>query len=166
MADVHSPERRSENMRAIGNKNTRPEITLRKLLFARGLRYRLHTGHLPGKPDIVLPKYRVAIFVHGCFWHRHDCYLFKWPQTRTAFWAGKLAHNAARDQRHVASLTEAGWRVLTVWECALKGRLRWDKEELVTYLETWIRTGSMLAAPAEVRHVLAAAAPPERRSPS
>lgn len=138
MSDVHSPERRSKNMRAIRSKNTNVELTLRKLLFARGFRFRLHVNSLPGKPDIVLPKYRTAIFVHGCFWHGHDCYLFKLPSTRTEFWRTKISQNQQRDVRHTLALMQAGWRVLYVWECALKGRLKWDEEELADRLENWI----------------------------
>nr|WP_315254400.1 DNA mismatch endonuclease Vsr [uncultured Duganella sp.] len=141
MSDVHSPESRSKNMRAIRGKNTHPEVVLRKLLFARGFRFRLHVKTLPGKPDIVLPKHRVVILVHGCFWHGHNCYLFKLPISRRDFWATKIAQNQTRDRRDVTALLHDGWRVLCVWECALKGRLRWNPEELVDRIASWIRSG-------------------------
>lgn len=153
MTDVHGPEGRSRNMRAIRNKNTRPEVALRKLLFARGFRFRLHVDSLPGTPDIVLPRFHVAIFVHGCFWHGHDCYLFKLPQTRKEFWEKKITQNQSRDQRDLDALVRAGWRVLVVWECALKGRLSWSQGDLGDYLEAWMRTEPCPAGPAEIRHV-------------
>jgi DNA mismatch endonuclease (patch repair protein) len=153
MVDVHSPERRSRNMRAIRGKNTSPELTLRKLLFARGLRFRLHARTLPGNPDIVLPKYRVAIFVHGCFWHGHNCYLFKLPTSRREFWLTKISQNRQRDSRHTQALLESGWRVLCVWECALKGRLKWGPEELGDCITTWIHSSFTEQTNAEIKHL-------------
>lgn len=120
MVDVHTPEARSRNMRAIRNKDTKPELLIRKALHTRGFRYRLGGAGLPGHPDIVLPKYRTAIFIHGCFWHGHNCKYFKLPATRTEFWAGKIRSNQERDQRSTSLLVEQGWSVLTVWECSLK----------------------------------------------
>lgn len=138
MVDVHSPDRRSANMRAIRNKDTDPEMQLRRLLFARGFRFRLHVRSLPGSPDIVLPKYQVAIFVHGCFWHGHDCHLFKVPATRTEFWMQKIQSNRDRDLRDVPKLLAAGWRVLTIWECSLKGKQRRATTDVIDEVETWI----------------------------
>lgn len=152
MADVHSPESRSKNMRAIRAKNTNPELILRKLLFARGLRFRLHVNALPGKPDIVLPKYRVAILVHGCFWHGHNCYLFKLPKTRREFWEAKIMQNKQRDTRDSDALIQAGWSVLCVWECALKGRLKWDANELADRISTWIFCNSGETKVIEIKH--------------
>lgn len=120
MVDVHTPEARSRNMRAIRNKDTKPELLIRKALHARGYRYRLGGSGLPGHPDIVLPKYKTVIFINGCFWHGHDCKYFKLPATRTEFWADKIKSNQERDQRSVSRLLELGWTVLTVWECSLK----------------------------------------------
>ncbi|MDN2701219.1 DNA mismatch endonuclease Vsr [Janthinobacterium sp. SUN100] len=142
MTDVHSPERRSRNMRSIRSKNTVPEMMLRKLLFSRGFRFRLHVADMPGKPDIVLPKYRVAVFMHGCFWHGHGCYLFKLPQARREFWAEKIRQNLERDLRAMQQLRVGGWRVLVVWECALKGRLKQAPVALGDQLEAWIRDNS------------------------
>lgn len=94
---------------------------MRKSLHARGLRYRLGGAKLPGRPDIVFPKYRTVVFVHGCFWHGHDCPLYRLPKTRTEFWADKIGKNRVRDERVVQELVSAGWRVLTIWECSLRG---------------------------------------------
>lgn len=152
MTDVHSPESRSKNMRAIRAKNTNPELILRKLLFARGLRFRLHVNTLPGKPDIILPKYRVAILVHGCFWHGHNCYLFKLPVNRREFWRTKISQNKQRDIRDMEALQQAGWSVLCVWECALKGRLKWDANELGDRITTWISCSAGKAEMIEVKH--------------
>ena len=108
-------------MSAIRGKNTKPERAVRGYLHARGFRYRLHRSDLPGKPDLVLPKYRLAIFVHGCFWHRHEgCFYATSPATRKNFWRDKLEGNAARDKRQQEALLQAGWRVLVIWECGLK----------------------------------------------
>lgn len=141
MSDVLNQESRSKNMRAIRGKNTQPELILRKLLFSRGFRFRLHVKTMPGKPDIVLPKYRVAIQVHGCFWHGHECYLFKLPISRSDFWRTKIIQNRLRDIRHTDALLKSGWRVLCVWECALKGKLRWNHDELCEQISRWILCG-------------------------
>jgi len=120
MTDVHSPEVRSRNMRSIRSANTKPEIFVRKALHAAGLRYRLGGGGLPGRPDIVLPRYRTAIFVHGCFWHGHDCKYFKLPHTRRDFWQNKIGANQQRDQTVSGLLLELGWSVIVIWECATR----------------------------------------------
>jgi DNA mismatch endonuclease (patch repair protein) len=125
MTDVHTPATRSYNMSQIKGKNTKPEMLVRQYLHAQGLRYRLHTKDLPGKPDLVLPKYKTVVFVHGCFWHKHDgCRYFVIPKTRTEFWMNKIGRNVANDIRQQQELAAAGWRVLTVWECELKPAVR------------------------------------------
>jgi DNA mismatch endonuclease, patch repair protein len=120
--DVHPKSIRSKNMAAIGSKNTKPELILRRALHKKGFRYRLHTKVNGGKPDLILKQYNAAVFVHGCFWHKHNCEKFKWPKTREAFWKQKLISNQQRDQRIIKSLNDDGWRVAVVWECALSGR--------------------------------------------
>jgi len=120
MVDVVDPATRSRMMSNIRGKNTKPELLVRKYLHARGLRYRLHVKNLPGKPDLVFPKYRTVVFVHGCFWHHHaGCKYATMPSSRPGFWANKLSDNVARDQYQYAALTELGWRVFVVWECEL-----------------------------------------------
>jgi DNA mismatch endonuclease, patch repair protein len=121
MADVHEPETRSYNMSQISGKDTKPEMIVRKFLHANGFRYRLHVKDLPGKPDLVLPKYNSVIFVHGCFWHAHEgCKFFKIPQTRTEWWREKLFGNKLRDEKRISELKDIGWNVIAVWECELK----------------------------------------------
>lgn len=120
--DSLTPEQRSAQMSRIRGSNTKLEVLVRKGLHARGLRYRLGGAKLPGRPDIVLPKYRTVVFVHGCFWHGHDCPLYRLPKTRPEFWADKIGKNRARDQRVTCELEAMGWRVLTVWECSLRGQ--------------------------------------------
>lgn len=121
MADTITPERRSWNMSRIRGRNTGPELRLRSLLHRAGFRFRLHANELPGKPDIILPKYRTAIFVHGCFWHRHEgCRNATTPSTRSEFWQAKFDSNVIRDERSRSALQTAGWTVFTVWECELK----------------------------------------------
>lgn len=121
MVDTITRERRSWNMSRITGRNTRPELRLRSLLHRAGFRFRLHAKELPGRPDIVLPKYRTVIFVHGCFWHRHQgCRNATMPSTRTEFWQSKFDSNVTRDIRNRAALQAAGWTVFTVWECELE----------------------------------------------
>jgi DNA mismatch endonuclease (patch repair protein) len=121
MADVHSKEIRSKNMAAIKGKNTRPEMLVRKFLYAHGYRYRLHDKKLPGKPDIVLPKYKTVIFVHGCFWHGHkNCKYFVVPKTRTEWWLNKINGNIANDVKAAKALKKEGWKIINLWECGLK----------------------------------------------
>lgn len=121
MADTLTSERRSWNMSRIRGRDTGPELMLRSLLHRAGFRFRLHAKQLPGRPDIILPRYRTAIFVHGCFWHRHPgCRNATTPSTRREFWQAKFDGNISRDARNQAELEAAGWTVLTVWECELK----------------------------------------------
>lgn len=118
--DVHSPETRSYNMSRIRGKDTKPEVKLRSLLHSEGYRFRLHDNRLPGKPDIVLPKYKAAIFVNGCFWHRHEgCRYSSMPQTRQDFWKKKFSETVLRDRKKIQQLEESGWKVFTIWECDL-----------------------------------------------
>ena len=121
MADVHSPETRSYNMSKIHGKDTKPEEKVRKYLFSQGFRYRKNDKRLPGKPDIVLPKYRTIIFVNGCFWHKHEgCKYFDWPKSNEDFWRTKINSNVQRDAKIEKQLVDSGWKVLVVWECELK----------------------------------------------
>jgi DNA mismatch endonuclease (patch repair protein) len=121
MADVHSPETRSYNMSQIRSKNTKPELVVRKYLFAKGFRYRLHRKDLPGKPDIVLPKYKTVIFVHGCFWHGHEgCKYFVVPKTKTEWWLKKIDRNKQLDIESIKKLKADKWNVIELFECELK----------------------------------------------
>jgi DNA mismatch endonuclease (patch repair protein) len=121
--DVLTPEQRHYNMSQIQSKNTKPELIVRKWLWNQGYRYRLYRKDLPGKPDIVFPKYNAVIFVHGCFWHRHDCKYASTPVTRKDFWEEKLNGNVRRDKANAQRLIELKWRVLVIWECEIK---KWD----------------------------------------
>lgn len=127
-------------MAGIRGRDTKPELVLRTGLHNAGFRYRLHAKGLPGKPDLVFPKYRAVIFVHGCFWHGHDCSLFKWPSTRQEFWRSKITGNVARDEAVKERLLAAGWRVLTVWECAMKGPGRLPPATVVSRSAAWLRS--------------------------
>ncbi|MFM0017619.1 very short patch repair endonuclease [Paraburkholderia azotifigens] len=137
MVDIVDAATRSRMMSGIRGRNTKPEILIRSLLHRRGFRFRLDARDLAGRPDIVLPRYRAVIFVHGCFWHGHDCHLFKWPQTRAEFWRDKIGRNRANDAKAQAALLEAGWRVATVWECALRGANR-DIDGVLQRLIDWL----------------------------
>ena len=124
MADVHSKQTRSFNMSRIRSKDTKPEMLVRRFLFSEGFRYRLHDRKLPGKPDIVLPKYHTVIFVNGCFWHGHEsCKYFVVPKTRTEWWLNKIATNISNDRKSAEKLRQNGWNVIELWECELKKKL-------------------------------------------
>lgn len=141
MGDVLTPEQRRLNMSRIRGRDTKPEIILRRGLHGVGLRFRLHAPNLPGRPDLVFPKFRAVLLVHGCFWHGHDCPMFKLPGTRTEFWATKIEGNRARDIRTVAALRDSGWRTMVVWECSLKGPARLPLQQVIAKCAEFI-TGS------------------------
>ncbi len=127
-------------MSGIRSKNTRPELTIRKALHAEGFRFCLCSARLPGKPDLVFLKYKAVIFVHGCFWHGHDCHLFKWPSSKASFWKQKIIKNKEKDNLVVPELLKKGWRVLIIWECALKGRGRLEPEKLFSATSKWLKS--------------------------
>jgi DNA mismatch endonuclease, patch repair protein len=121
MADVHDKQTRSYNMSQIKGKDTKPEMLVRRFLHANGFRYRLHVKYLPGKPDIVLPKYKIVIFVHGCFWHGHEhCKYYVIPKTKTDWWLNKINGNIIKDGKAIKALKKNGWKIITLWECELK----------------------------------------------
>lgn len=136
MTDVHSVSTRSYNMSRIRNKNTKPEILVRKYLFSKGFRYRINDKRLTGKPDIVLPKYKTVIFVNGCFWHGHDnCRYFTIPKTRTEWWLEKINRNKLKDIENTNKLESSGWKVITIFECELTANNRSNTlEELLALL--------------------------------
>lgn len=117
--DRCSKQKRSEIMSRVGQKNTKPEIEVRKFLFSQGFRYRTNVKMLPGSPDIVLPKYRTAIFVHGCFWHGHSCHAGDRPQSNTDYWLPKIEANIERDSRKISELEKSGWHVIVIWQCEI-----------------------------------------------
>jgi DNA mismatch endonuclease (patch repair protein) len=131
MADVLTPAQRRLNMTRIRGRDTKPEMLIRRGLHARGLRYRLHDRNLPGRPDLVFPRYTAVVLVHGCFWHGHACPMFRMPSTQPEFWTEKIAANRRRDARALEDLLDAGWRVLIVWECCLKGTKKWPLESVI-----------------------------------
>lgn len=138
MADVHTPEQRSYNMSKIRGKNTKPEEMVRKYLFSQGFRYRKNDPRLPGKPDVVLPKYKTVIFVNGCFWHGHEgCRYFVLPKSNVEFWEAKINGNIARDFKSIQLLEEQGWNVIVIWECELK---RNNRETTLNDLSLRLRT--------------------------
>jgi DNA mismatch endonuclease (patch repair protein) len=139
LTDIVSPEERSKMMAGIRGRDTKPELLVRKALFRQGFRYRLNNSHLPGKPDILFPRYRAAILIHGCFWHGHDCEQFRWPKTRTEFWRDKITGNKERDSRTEPQLRKLGWRTLVVWECAIKGKHRLLFDEMILRVAGWLR---------------------------
>lgn len=142
--DVHTPEVRSYNMSRIRGRDTRPELFIRRGLHARGFRFRLQVRELPGRPDLVFPRRSAVLFVHGCFWHGHSCHLFRMPATRQDFWASKIATNKARDARSYEALAARGWRTLTLWECAIRGRSRWSERQVLDACEMFL-TGTASA---------------------
>jgi len=138
MADIVDKKTRSRIMSGIRGKDTKPELHIRSALHRGGFRFRVHYEKLPGKPDIALPKYRALILIHGCFWHGHDCHLFKWPRTNIGFWRRKIKGNISRDRRHLALYEQSGWRTLIIWECALKSPRGLDTTQLPIYIANWI----------------------------
>jgi len=144
MADVHDKATRSYNMSQIRSRNTKPEILVRKFLHAQGFRYRLHDKKLPGKPDIVLPKYKTVIFIHGCFWHGHtECKYFVVPKTRTDWWLNKINSNIANDTKAVKALKKEGWKIISIWECQLK-RLKAKKTLTALQRKLFVYRGKKL----------------------
>lgn len=141
LADIVTSEKRSRMMSGIHGKNTTGELIVRRGLHRKGFRFKIHDSKLPGKPDIVLPKYMAVILVHGCFWHGHDCHLFKWPSSRADFWKAKIEGNRQKDGETLARLTGLGWRVLVIWECAMKGRERWPVDRMLDVVANWVKDG-------------------------
>lgn len=142
MVDVLTSAQRQLVMGRIKGKNTQPEIKIRSALHLKGLRFRLHQKNLPGRPDLVFQKYKCIVFIHGCFWHKHDCHLFQQPATRKEFWKKKIDQNQLRDQEVLTSLRKSGWRIAVVWECALRGRSKLEFETLINSLASYIRNNS------------------------
>jgi DNA mismatch endonuclease (patch repair protein) len=142
MADTVSPEVRSRMMSGIRAKDTKPELIIRRGLHAMGLRFRLHAKELPGKPDLILPKYRAVIFVHGCFWHAHECALFKWPKSREEFWREKISRNRNNDRVNSAKLAALGWRRLTIWECTIKRNDIAQHKKILDRCREWLQSDS------------------------
>ncbi len=132
---------RSRMMSGIRGKNTKPELAIRSALHMRGFRFRLHRKDLPGKPDLVFPGRSAVLFVHGCFWHGHDCHLFRWPKSREEFWREKIGKNIERDRQQREALAEAGWRTGIVWECALKGKTRLPFDSVADQCAIWLKSG-------------------------
>ena len=142
--DTVNKETRSRIMSSVRQKNTGAEIALRSALHAAGLRYRLHDRRLPGSPDLVFRKSRVVIFVHGCYWHSHGCYKSTVPKSRRQFWLDKLKTNRDRDRRNVRLLREQGWRILTVWECILKGKTAEPAASVAEAAKAWLESNETL----------------------
>lgn len=145
MADVHDKATRSKNMRAIATRDTAIEKRLASVLTEQGVTFRVQDATLPGRPDFVVDDYRCVIFTHGCFWHHHNCYLFKVPATRTEFWLEKIGKNVQRDARDGEMLQALGWRILIVWECALRGREKLGDDALSERVIEWICGGGASA---------------------
>lgn len=145
MADVVDAATRSRMMSGIRGKNTKPELLIRKAVHRLGLRYRLHSQNLPGRPDLVFPSRQVAVFVNGCFWHGHNCKYFKLPATRSEFWASKIAANKARDCKVRDAITAMGWRHLTIWECAVRGQTKAAPERVAKQVAKWLKSETRCA---------------------
>lgn len=138
MSDIVDKSTRSRMMSGIKGEDTKPELFVRKALHKRGFRYKLHDKTLPGKPDLVFSKFRAVIQIQGCFWHKHNCHLFKWPSTRKEFWKEKIQANVERDRKNIAKLQQNGWKTLLVWECSLKGKEKLPERELIRTIESWL----------------------------
>ncbi|MBK7344863.1 MAG: DNA mismatch endonuclease Vsr [Saprospiraceae bacterium] len=131
MPDIVSTAKRSQMMSGIRNKDTKIEVLFRKALFAKGFRYRLNSKKLPGKPDLLLPKYKTAIFIHGCFWHHHSCYLGYTPNSNFEFWEKKFMSNKSRDESQIKAIINSGYRILIIWECALDKKLKLPLSQII-----------------------------------
>ena len=140
MTDFVTQEVRSWMMSNVRGKNTQLELLIRRGLHAAGFRFRIHARILPGKPDIVLPKYRAVVFVHGCFWHGHNCPKFSWPQSNTGFWQRKLQRNFEVDKKNREELFQLGWRQLIIWECAIRGKSRLELSQIIEHIAQWLRS--------------------------
>ena len=138
LTDTVNSAKRSQIMSRVRGKDTKPELLIRRELHAKGFRYRLHDRKLPGKPDLVFPKYKSIIFIHGCFWHGHSCHMFRRPSSHTEYWNRKFARNIERDKRNYRYLEDKGWRILTIWECALSGRTRLPLENVIDMASDWL----------------------------
>jgi len=138
--DVHSSDIRSKNMAAIKSRDTSPELIVRKTLHVAGYRYRLHARNLPGSPDLVFLKYRAVLFINGCFWHKHECHLFRLPKTRTEFWNSKLSGTAAKDNVNLGLLRDLSWRTGTIWECSLRGKTRLTLVAITDIMSEWLKS--------------------------
>ena len=138
MTDVVDKATRSRMMSGIKGKDTQPELRIRKELHKLGFRYKLHQKGMPGKPDLVFPKYKAILFINGCFWHGHDCHLFKYPATQKEFWREKINKTKETDARNISLLMKDGWRVLNIWECSLKGSEKIGLEEVIYRTTTWL----------------------------
>lgn len=141
MTDIVDAATRSRMMSGIRGKDTKIELLIRRGLHARGFRYRLHERALPGRPDLSFSSRKAAILIHGCYWHGHDCHLFKLPSSNTEFWFSKIQANRARDVKSIAALHELGWRVGVIWECALRGRADEEVALILNTVECWLRNG-------------------------
>ncbi len=139
MTDIVDSATRSRMMSGIRAKNTKAEVEIRKRLFAAGFRYRLHDKKLPGKPDIIVPRYKAVIFIHGCFWHAHDCVLFKWPSSQKNFWKTKLTGNRKKDLENNDALKKLGWRILVIWECAFRGPGKKREKEIDVIIKKTVK---------------------------
>lgn len=140
--DIVSREKRRSMMSGIRSKDTKPEMRIRKALYSRGYRYRLHSSKIPGKPDIIMRKCNAVIFIHGCFWHGHNCKLFRLPKTRTAFWENKINTNRKRDRQVISMLQKDGWRIAVIWECSMRGKGKMNFKDLMDRLTDWIESDS------------------------
>lgn len=138
MADVVDRKTRSRMMAGIRARDTKPERIIRSGLFRLGFRYRLHSANLPGRPDLVFPSRRAAIFVNGCFWHGHDCRFFRMPTTRRVFWEKKIRGNRRRDEKNLMLLANANWRTLVVWECAMRGKRQPEQSKVIGQISSWL----------------------------
>lgn len=127
-------------MAAIKGRNTKPELTIRKSLYKKGFRYRVNVNDLPGKPDLVFSRYKAVLFVNGCFWHKHNCSLFKWPKTRQEFWYKKISGNVANDKKKISILQDRGWRVGIIWECSIKGKNKLSLDDAIQAIIEWLKS--------------------------